>query len=824
MYSTVSMLEAEEWYRTEVASERDPTFGQATQTSSELKDFLRRPVKVFRTDWTKGSDIDVDIKPWQLFFSDSRVQDKIRNFHLLTCNLVVRIQINASPFQYGRLLVSYNPWATINGVASDNIELTTGNTGQFLVCRSQRPHVWIEASTNQSGELKLPFHHPDNALVLQDIGDFSDMGTISINSLRPLAAAKPDMATHPVSITVWVHAEDITLSVPTSAQIFVPQADEYDTKGVISKPADTVAGVAGLLASVPVIGPFARATEIAAGAVASIARLFGFSRPVIADDPMFVRPRNVGSVANVNSKEVCEKLTLDAKQELTVDPRTTGLSGADEMSIAHIAQRESLFSIFKWKMEDAHETCLYGTCVMPRLEAEQASGGGSVNHPTAVSFATRPFSYWSGSLKFRFNFICSRFHRGRVRIVYDPYAANVMLDPDSYNVAFQKVIDLAGGRDVTIEIPWMQAEPYKSTRVSSAAAGQLVYRPTWQQPDIRPDVTFVGQCDNQRPNSNGFLAVYVLNELCDAGSNEPIYCAVSVSAGKDFELGNPTRLNFENDFSFQVPEPVRQVFEAQMDCEEVGEQDAHNMGENAPTHEDMPADSIADTVVPMIDMKQKIFMGEVITSFRSLLRRYALVYVHAGETDPSDLHVRTINCAPMPVWPGNDPAARETAQKSLKTNLFTYLVRAYVSYRGGTRRKLYYSLKGKEGNNATWAVSRTNNSPDYLSISTGLGTNQALWEANSPRFWEGAALTATRTNASLEYEIPYYRNKRFSFARWSNVNEGTSRDGSNESSHLIQWYAGANVGEGGYVVNELFAIGEDFNFFFFLNAPCYWSA
>jgi hypothetical protein len=826
MYSTVSMLESEEWYRTEVKSERDVTYGQATQTSSELQDFLKRPIKLQRYDWALGTAFDQTILPWSEFFGNARVQEKLANFHLLTCNLVVRIQVNASPFHYGRILASYNPWAVIDGQASDSVVESPGNNGQFLVGRSQRPHVFIETSTNQSGELKLPFFHPNNAFVIQNVSDFTEMGVLNLNSLRDLAAAKPDMGTHPVSITVWAHAEDIVLSVPTTSPAFTPQGDEYDTQGVISKPADTVAGVAGMLTQVPMIGPFARATEIAASGIANIARLFGYSRPVVVDDPMFVRPRNVNSVSNVNSKEAIEKLTLDAKQELTIDPRTAGLSGVDEMSLSHIAQRESLYAIFNWQMADVHEQCLFATMVTPRLEAEQGFAGPPAhgcNHPTAVSFVAKPFKYWSGSLKFRFSFICSRFHRGRVRIVYDPYEAGIATSADNYNVAFSKVIDLAGGRDVTIEIPWMQATPYALTGLSAAQAGASTFRPQWNN-NVRPDAGWVTAVNALREYGNGFLAVYVLNELCDAGSNSDVYCAVSVSAGKDFEVGNPTNANFLDDLAFVPQSSVTEIFRPQMDCEDVGEQDPHNVGENAPTHDNMEPVSIADPVVPVLEYKQKIFMGEVVSSFRPLLRRYMLAYYHTSGAALTDSGVRSWRLATMPVWPGSDPNGRDPGPRNkVYMNLFTYVARAYAGYRGSTRRKLLYHEKSDESTNSTITVARSHVAPTYSTAIVNLGVDKDLWNASTPNYWGGSALTCTRTNASLEYELPFYRNKRFAFSRWSNINAGCDRDGSSTESQYIYWYQKAGGSGDGAVIAELFSIGEDFNFFFFLNAPCYWK-
>eukprot|EP01084_Bolivina_argentea_P113537 202308_1 len=103
------------------------------------------------------------------------------------------------------------------------------------------------------------------------------------------------------------------------------QADEYAPNGIISSTSTTVARVAGLLTSAPSIGPYALATQMAASTVSNIARLFGYSRPPVLTDINSYKQMNLGNLANTNVSDAVMKLSLDAKQELSVDPRIMGL-------------------------------------------------------------------------------------------------------------------------------------------------------------------------------------------------------------------------------------------------------------------------------------------------------------------------------------------------------------------------------------------------------------------------------------------------------------------------------------------------------------------
>jgi hypothetical protein len=96
-----------------------------------------------------------------------------------------------------------------------------------------------------------------------------------------------------------------------------------------------VARVAGALSDIPGIGPYAKATQMGANAVANSAKLFGLSAPNDLSHSIF-EPRAKQSLAVTDVKQSANKVTIDSKQELTIDPRTTGIQGDDELPIASI--------------------------------------------------------------------------------------------------------------------------------------------------------------------------------------------------------------------------------------------------------------------------------------------------------------------------------------------------------------------------------------------------------------------------------------------------------------------------------------------------------
>merc|ERR1711881_122584 len=158
---------------------------------------------------------------------------------------------------------------------------------QDVIAASQRPHVYLDPTNSQGGTLTLPFFWYKNALSIPE-QEWRDMGDIIIHGMQELKHANG--ATDQVTVSVFAWAEEVSLSIPTAnepgslvpqmGEIFTPQIqDEYGT-GPISRPAGVVAKAAGALSNIPGIGMYARATEMAASTVSSIATMFGYSRPV----------------------------------------------------------------------------------------------------------------------------------------------------------------------------------------------------------------------------------------------------------------------------------------------------------------------------------------------------------------------------------------------------------------------------------------------------------------------------------------------------------------------------------------------------------------
>ena len=787
----------------------DSTRDIAFLKDAELTQFFQRPIKIAEYSWTPLTPLFQRFDPWALFWNDPRNIEKIKHYYLLKCTMHIKILINGNAFYYGRAIAAYEP---LNN--ADNTSAGRNRTwvNADFVRGSQRMHVYLNPTTSLGGSMELPFFWPENALSIPD-EDWSQMGDIVLASLNDLQHANG--ATEPLSIAVMAWAENVSYSIPTrstpSLPLTTPNAgkmgDEYN-EPIISRPASAVARIAGALSNVPVIAPFARATEIGAGAIAKVAKIFGFSSPTNLEySPMIPLPKHSFAVTDIQN--LTNKVTVDSKQEITLDPRTTGIQEDDELPIASIAGRESFLTTFTWDTTQDVETLLFNSRVDPGLKVIN----GDEFHFTAAAFAALPFQYWRGTMRYRFQIVCSEYHKGRIRLVYDPDTGS---DLSAYNTHYTTVHDISTEKDFTIDIGWGQKTPYRQSLKFETGS----YFGSSPIESVESDI------------GNGVLSVHILNKLTspsDAGVNVSVN--VFVSMLDDFEVGAPSddisvvRFRPEPPEATVLTTPNSGTIDGDMDCCDT------------PVTDPPLLDNLADTNVEDPDVT-KVFFGEVIGSFRQLLKRSYRAETSTLPLSSTTPTVQNVSRGSFPIYGGQLPAASYPTESMVtefddgryfvpvETTMMNYLGRAFLGWRGSTRWTIDASSYGDRGligsNSLSVSLSRNtsftnrnvvtpltnSNAPDFSSI---------VMQAERGADTHGMMLCNTHINPILNVEIPYYLNKRFSY---------TAQDDEFISSvegppyNISSIFPESNSGnEDITLIRTFVSAGEDFNLFFFNGLP-----
>jgi hypothetical protein len=361
-------------------------------------------------------------------------------------------------------------------------------------------------------------------------------------------------------------------------------------------------------------------------------------------------------------------------------------------------------------------------------------------------------------------FCSSSFHRGRVRIVFDPNLLPGGLDPPA-NVAQQWIVDLSETTDFSFTVSWAKNKPFLSV-------GEIILPASIRPTDGAGYANFI-------QNSNGMISVYVLNDLIAPSSELPslstIDVILSASACDDMQFFRPSSVNLDR----MLLSPPVFVSQSTQPMSEGGAD--INMPENTES-----VDFVGSCDVDANPLNL-IFGGEYISSIRALLKRYCChetILLSNRQLAPSVrvTHTATIfptyngkgiqsNYGQFPLVEGS-----ETISNMTFLNYFTPL---YATRRGSIRWK-YTNVVGGTLGNGTSQISQTaiafnipndEASPGRIAIPVNWATTTNLDVATlceNYRTCAGIAMADLGRGQILEVEFPYQYPIRFHDARIHN--------------------------------------------------------
>jgi len=793
-------------WTTSIGSGSDATMNLGNNSDSALGSFLGRPTRIADVSWAVGQPLFFQINPWSLFLSDPRVAEKVANFELYRSKLHVKMVISGTGFHYGRALASYNPY-----FGYDQVTVQRNFLQADLVQASQKPHFFLNPTTNSGGQLDLPFFWHKNYLSLSTT-DKDDMGEITVKSFGDLQHANG--GDDPVIVTIYAWASDVVLTMPTAENAltvanYTPQSgklnsgDEYG-KGIISAPASAIAQAAGALKSVPAIAPYARATEMVAKGVGDLATHWGYSRPPIVTDIVQQKPLPAGNLANTDAADAVMKLSLDSKQELTIDSRTVGLDGEDQMDITRFCQRESYLTSFTMNSIEGPDTMLWNCRVTPNLYRVE----GEELHPTPMSYMAVPFGKWQGSIKYRFQIVKSAFHKGKLLIRWDPRAHGSDIQ---YNTVYSRVIDIAECDDFEIVVGWGQSLPFLDTSAIALT------------PELYSDTNRLALDNNSR--YNGTIEVNVVNSLVAPSTDTPIQFNVFVSACEDIKFGEPSPTQMKALSIFPEPAVLARYTPQSGIVDSAAIAGTSEGGTDAPTNPDaiLPIASGASVA----DQTMNVFFGEAPKSIRELNRRYVLhrTDVFYGPSGVNNVKLVQLRDKGLGYWNGWDPNGIDT-ESATACNIViptyaNFFAPCYAGWRGSTRTK--YTFSGNLDSKPT--VSRFGYSTasrfqeNSYNLDDAAKATKRLTFGNGQFTSGGAASTNLGINDTIEVETPFYNAVRFSPARLPQGDYANGAHSNNVQFSIADYNTTPDPIGSACAIKSWKSVGEDFTFFFFTGCP-----
>jgi len=814
--------------------------------ADSLRWFLSRPVRIYDGTWSLSTGIDQTLEPWSFttgFFSDAKVQQKIANFRNIRATMCINVMVTGTPFHVGLLQVGYLPdassvntpsWSSIGAFGSTELKLTKVSQLRYRALMSP--------SKSDSAIFKVPFISNLPWLDLFSTSTFAGLGYLYIQSFGPLTSVSAGALTDP-TIQVFAWLEDVEMLIPIATSMSMSnrgakgkRAKDHKqpkkptgakdaevkeaTTGVISAPASAVASVASRLTDVPFIGKFAEATATGASAVADIAKLFGFSRPAdlsaaspVVQDPMRGMATGIGGIPLNN-------LALDPSNAVTLSKMAGGdPEERDTLAISSIAQTESYLTYFEWEATDAADTELWWANVNPGMAITQIGSlsNYTYSHLTSIALASWPFQYWTGTIVYRFVIQASAFHRGKLRFYWQPVSTTSA--SGAFNTTWQEIVDLERARDIEVHVGYGQILLYNNVERSKAMF--------WQHAGA-------GIKASASNTFNGLLHVDVVNALQSPVGTTGVRVNVFVRAGSDFKVAAPTFDLSKNTLAClatmdrgETESMVRDIVDTGVTGDPTTPAETDLLGGNA-------FSDIGDT---------EVYMGEYISSFRLMMKRYAMATVLAvSGSNPSNYPFAVWDMPVLPIptgaysvgyftatqrWTGPVLAAG-TYGSTTPLSVFLLAIASHIGFRGAIRWRYLYVGGGNPDAvtqlNGALAVVRRPRATPTLPYGSGSYLSPTVNSASAklPGYGDdafdfgtaGVAVSTLAAGGTLDISIPYYVRARYVQTRYIVRNDTTERERSYDKLRMSSIVAQSDP-----IVACWYSIGEDFEVVGRIHAP-----
>jgi hypothetical protein len=476
---------------------------------------LSKPILIDTFSW--GSSAVVlcrNINPMQLVLQHPTISQRLSKLAFSRAKLHIKIIINGGPFFYGRMIAAYVPKVADNPVTDlSDSSIYSGDNVLGASVLSLYPHVMLDPCTSKGGELVLPYmlEHPYNRVSSAD-DLIARHGKLVFCTLVGLRSVSENLAQSEqlINISTYAWLEDIELSTHTTSNAsgVVPQSSEYENHAgkvsdVLSKAANVSDSVGGLL---PGTQGVSSSVSAALRAGATVADAMGYCRANMGESATAYNAINTRKIYLDGSEDI-GRLTLYQKTEkTTVDP--VGLDVGDAMSFASICGRESYLGSVEWARTFLEgDAILYVNPCLYDLYHSFAGGALDVDSPllwmSPGCGVAQCFRYYKGTMRLRFEFVCSAYHRGRALFVYDPIAG--LADLPAQN-ATQVIVDLSETRCIEMDI----GVNTKTGLVTCNPTGGVEYTtPTY----FNTNRSALNIIPSALRKQNGVITVFVLNRL-----------------------------------------------------------------------------------------------------------------------------------------------------------------------------------------------------------------------------------------------------------------------------------------------------------------------
>jgi len=528
---------------------------------------FQSPVRLSSFEWNTGAAAGTQFLQYELpaaFAANPTFHKLLLQMYVFyKPDIKITVQINATPQHMGLLRLWYDPFTQYSATLAAR-QLYTGKPLRkrpTIFTTSGQPHKDIQACDSSPTDLHIRFEHPQSCLTTNSVDPISNMGRIGVMVINPLEASATSSSVVTVqmwmqfvacetAVPIWDHIPQIPmvaeLQGDTADVDDSPIIDNPDMSGFVEQPTSEgvdsygpppqspptnwwskgigiLGGVAGTVWNV-LTGNWGGAIATGAKTAIDFAGLF-MDKP---SDPLRAVHNMIFPITPLaHTQGINGAVRLDAAPVGGYTDIDFSSSDPSEQKFANLMKIPMMCAQFDWASTNAPGDLLYNIPVTPALchyedddvriyyaDGSQGIGTGRYISPTYLSKYSSLFKFWSGSIKYHFQFVTTSIHTGKVIATFIPnnYANRMEQTLVQTTCASTVEFDVAGEKNFEFCPGWVSAIPRK----------------TWA------DWSIVDYSSLDDTTILGWLEVRVTGRLTTTNAVPgTVHCNVWISAGDD---------------------------------------------------------------------------------------------------------------------------------------------------------------------------------------------------------------------------------------------------------------------------------------------------
>lgn len=418
-----------------------------------IKQFLERPYEYLDDSWAQASSANTDLEAFSIagmLLTNNAWLNKIAGYNLIRGTCVIRIQINANPFQQGRLRLHFIPGASE--------VVYSGSRNQLLIQKTQHYGVDLDCR-NTEAVLRIPYVTPYHYYDLN--AGLGDWGNVYLTVLSPLAM-DPATSSTTVQYTIWTSFEDFEVAAPVP----VIAHSDVEANAVCVRPISTALKAAGKVANmaskIPGIPGGLGTVSWALDVAGKAAYAMGYSKPTQNDIQTYITPQLNRYSATADGVDTAYPISLSCNNKESNDSNMS-IRNEDEMSFEYLKRIPCLFENGAWSTTSpVGSLTSFPVSPLSFFQSTTFSAGGHTGTATAFppfGMLAQYFSQWRGSFKMTLKFVKTQYHTGRLELVWVPGTLSSGTTVQNIG-ALRTIVDIRFSDEITLDLPYLLARSY----------------------------------------------------------------------------------------------------------------------------------------------------------------------------------------------------------------------------------------------------------------------------------------------------------------------------------------------------------------------------